>query len=469
MSALSTLRDMIGGRPQQYVPSLDPFLELDVDALAAQLELEAEGTRRGEAELPPSDIASMDDIELGIVERIENEASRVYRECVHELRTIDGRLNSLDLEGSFTTARAAATSATAEFVAEARLRQGHLTAKRKAVQQAGEFLEEFRQENKLRRLAHSPIHGMAYWGVLSGAVVTEAAINSIFLRVNDDLGYLGGAVMAFAIAVVNVFIATVFGKFVMPQKNSVKQGVQVRATVLLLLYVVFALSLNLVGAHFRYLKGTGVDDPGGAAIASFLVNPVGIPDFISWLLVAFGLGCSFLALWAGYRSDDEYPGYGRATGQYEGILDGYNTELEHAHDALGSIKDEATELAMVVERKLARDRREYEAALLSRSSLIALYNDRHPNLETAANRLLGIYRTANRIARTTASPKHFDERWRLRPLAEPAALPSVMLSSDEMDSGLASTRTALTHAVEKINESFVRHIEGFKPIDDVLV
>src|SRR5687768_2628025 len=96
MSALDTLKELIAGRPEQYVPSLDPFLELDVDAIVAEMRLEDEGCKRGESELPPTDAQAFDDIELRIVERIENEASRTYRECVHELRSIDGRLYSLD-------------------------------------------------------------------------------------------------------------------------------------------------------------------------------------------------------------------------------------------------------------------------------------------------------------------------------------------------------------------------------------
>lgn len=469
MSALDTLKELIGGRSEQYVPSLDPFLELDVDAIANDMRLQDEGCKRGEAELPPTDAQAFDDIELSIVERIENEASRTYRECVHELRAIDGRLYSLDLEGSFSTAKNAAGSATAEFVAEGRLRQSELSARRKAVKQAVEHLEDFRRKNELTAPAHEPLSGIAYWGAISAAVVAEAAVNSVFLRVNDDLGYVGGAVMALAIAVVNVFIATVFGQFVMPLKNSVRAGVRWRALGLLVLYVLAAASLNLVGAHYRYLKGLGVEDPGGEAITTFLANPIGIPDFISWLLVAFGLGCSFLALWAGYRKDDEYPGYGRVSRQCEDVLDDYNAILADAYESLTDIKNQAHKLAAETERKLARDRREYEAAVSSRSSLVALYRDRHPNLETAGNRLLNIYRTANRKCRSTPAPKHFDERWRLRPLAEPTSAPPSERSGAELDAGLNSTRRALSDAVEKINEAFVRHVESFKPIDELLV
>jgi hypothetical protein len=465
MSALDTLKELVRGRVETYVPSLDPFLEIDVDALAAEMRLEAQGKERGEAELPPSGAGAFDDVELSIVERIENEAGRTYRECVNELRVLDNRLYGLDLVGTFGRARTAATSAIADFVAEARLAQAELSQKRKAVQQARAHIEQFRREHNITHLAHEPLSGLAFWGSVSAAVVLEAGINSVFLRVNDDLGYLGGAVMALAIAVVNVFIATTFGKLVMPQKNSIKPAVRVRAALLLTVYVVVAALLNLLGAHYRYLKGLGADNPSGAAIQSFFTDPVGIPDYVSWLLVAFGLGCSFLALWAGYRSDDEYPGYGRVSRQYDDVIGDYNDALADAHENLGAIKDEAVQAASDLEQRLARDRREYEAALLSRTSLLALYAARHPSLETAGNRLLNIYRTANRKVRTTPPPAHFDERWVLRPLAEPSAAPPPDRTGN-LDEQLAETRQALSNAAEELSQAFVKHIESFKPLDD---
>ena len=473
MSALSALKGLLGGGASgggdgPYTPVPDPFLEIDVDALAAQMRLEEEGKDRGEADLPPTDTKSMDDLELAVVDRIENEAERAYRECIHELRVLDNRLYGLDLIGNFSQARSAASSAIADFVAEARIWQNNLSDKRRAVAQVHDHIQEFRRENNLRRLAHKPLNSVEYLGTVCFAIILEAGINSIFLRVNDDLGYIGGAIMAVAIAFVNVVVATIFGKLVMPQKNSVHAGTRIRGMTLIALYIILAALLNLVGAHYRYLKGLDVQNPGGAAITSFLHNPVGIPDFISWLLVAFGLGCSFIALWAGYRSDDEYPNYGRVSRQYQDVLNDYNDGLADAYDSLTRIKNEAAEVATQLEKKLARDRREYEAALVSRTSLLGLYGARHPSLETAGNRLLGIYRTANRKARNAPSPDHFDQRWTLRRLAEPTVAPPPDQGGANLDTELAQTRRALSDAVEEINAAFVKHVESFKPMDELL-
>jgi hypothetical protein len=273
--------------------------------------------------------------------------------------------------------------------------------------------------------------------------------------------------MAIAIAFVNVGLATLFGKLVMPMKNNIRPGERWLGRSLLTFYVILAAVLNLAGAHYRTLKGQGVDNPGSAAITSFLANPIGIHDFISWLLVAFGLGCSLAALWAGYRSDDEYPGYGRVSREYQAVLDSYNDGVEDAYDTLGEIKDDANETALKVEQALARDRREYDAALLHRTSLLALYGQRHPSLETAGNRLLGIYRSANRAVRTTPPPTRFDENWTLRALTDPGSAPPPTLGT-QVDKELAETKRTLEHAVAEINAAFVAHVESFEPIDELL-
>jgi hypothetical protein len=188
MSALETLKELIGSKPQPYVPALNPFLEIDIEALAAEMRLKEEGERRGEADLPPTDSRTFDDIELAITDRIETEARQAYTECVNELRVIDGRLNGLDLMGSFGRARTGATSAIGDFVAEARIWHGRLSEKRREVKQAHKHIQEFRKTNGLNRLSQKPLKGMAYWGTVIGAVAVESAINSVFLRVNDDLG-----------------------------------------------------------------------------------------------------------------------------------------------------------------------------------------------------------------------------------------------------------------------------------------
>jgi hypothetical protein len=150
------------------------------------------------------------------------------------------------------------------------------------------------------------------------------------------------------------------------------------------------------------------------------------------------------------------------------VLKDYNDGLADAYDTLTDIKDEAAETAAKLEQKLARDRREYEAALVSRTSLLGLYAARHPSLETAGNRLLSIYRTANRKVRSTPAPGHFDERWVLRPLAEPTGAPPPDQGGASLDAELAQTRRALSDAVEEINAAFVKHVESFKPMDELL-
>lgn len=47
MSRFQALRDLVGMGQQPYTATLNPFLHIDVDALARDMDLEAKGAARG--------------------------------------------------------------------------------------------------------------------------------------------------------------------------------------------------------------------------------------------------------------------------------------------------------------------------------------------------------------------------------------------------------------------------------------
>lgn len=466
MSKFQALRDLIGQGISPYTPTVNPFLKVDVDAMARQMELEEKGKARGAVNLPPPNGQTLDDIESEIAERIEDEARQAYIECTNELRVVDGRIAGLDLMRRFAQARAAADGALADFDAAARAALNRLAILRKHVFQYEQYLEEFKKANGLTRPVHEAKTGIAFWGFVIGAVVVEAGFNSVLLRVNDDYGFLGGVTIAFVIASINVFIATMFGKYAYRYVNHIKLVPRLFGWGATLLYLTIAVSLNLVGAHYRDVKGMGATEPGVAAIKSFVESPFSIHDFMSGLLFVLGMAASILAFIVGYRSDDEYPGYGRVGREHQRIQEEYSEGVEDAQSELASIRDTVTELAQSLRDALAKDRREYQSAILSRNSLIANFGQQHPHLETAGNRLLQIYRSANQAARTEAPPAHFQERWQLAPMSELTFLTPPPLN--EIDGAQRDADTALQQALQRINDIHGERLRDFKQIDDLV-
>ena len=77
---------------------------------------------------------------------------------------------------------------------------------------------------------------------------------------------------------------------------------------------VFTAIFNLCVGHIRsiYEEGNiGLDsNPWTEGFVSFIDNPIGLVDFMSWVLVFIGILFAIIALFDGIRVDDKYPGYG---------------------------------------------------------------------------------------------------------------------------------------------------------------
>ena len=467
MSALSALKELVAGRPTGYTPSINPFLQIDVDLLARELRLEELGTARGKNNLPPSNALLMDDIEHQVIDRIEEAARQSFSECVNELRVIDNRLVGLDLMQRFSQVQSAAGSAIVDFHATARAALIRLDQLSREVQLSHGHITAFRAEHRLHRPVQEAITGVGFWGIVLGAVLVEALLNSTFLRINDDFGLLGGMTLAFAIAAINVLVATLTGMHATPLLHHMKAAWKIVGVLIMVFYFLFALGLNLLGAHYRSVKGAGAADPGSDAISSFLASPFHIHDFLSFLLLVLGLGASIVALVAGYRKDDPYPGYGRVAREHQRILDDYSEGVEEAQDELAKIRDEAVSLSHTLRNEMARDRREFDTALLSRSSIVAQFGQRHPYLEGIGNRLLSIYRTANQAVRTESPPTHFSKRWTLAAMQYPSVQPFPD-ETQKMDAAVQSTDRVLEHAIQEMNEALLMHIKSFHKADDLI-
>jgi hypothetical protein len=229
----------------------------------------------------------------------------------------------------------------------------------------------------------------------------------------------------------------------------------------------FTLGFNLLGAHYRTAKEAGSDDPGSVAINSFMESPFHIHDFPSFLLLILGIFTSVAALYAGFNKNDPYPGYSRVGHEHQRILNDYSEGVEEAQDELAEIRDEAVGLSHTLRNDMARDRREYDSAVLNRSSIVAQFGQRHPYLENVGNRLLSIYRMANQSSRTEPAPAHFSQRWSLAPMQDPGVTP-LPDESRSMDAAVQSTDKVLGNAIEELNRAYLKHVENFHQIDDLI-
>ena len=142
-----------------YGPGTNIFLELNVDRIAAELQLAQKGGERGAQERPAQDAQTPDDVEHRIVERIETHKQDAHSLYLEHLHTYDQRMAALDFEERFAVIRQAAPGGSRRFPAlRRRLGAMKLFALRRRVVGSEKEREHFRAFHGLVRTASRRHH-----------------------------------------------------------------------------------------------------------------------------------------------------------------------------------------------------------------------------------------------------------------------------------------------------------------------
>jgi hypothetical protein len=99
---------------------------------------------------------------------------------------------------------------------------------------------------------------------------------------------------------------------------------------------------------------------------------------------------------------------------------------------------------------------------MGRRSFTASFFAHISNLEAAGNQLIGIYRDANRRARTTPAPSYFEQRWQLTQTEVP--VPS-KIDRDLIRKQVEGITASLSDALSKIHEMHDETIREFDRLD----
>ena len=460
MGALSALRNLFASRSPLLALIDDPFVQIDRPALAAKLELEKRGAEQGAHDLPAPDTRTFDQVEAEIQSEIADEYKRAQVEAANQIRVYDNRLAELGLLAELSSIRSHARQAVGDFVAEVANSRKHLATSRDAIAESYEELREFKKEHRLTRPAHAAAPGLVMWSAIFGAWFVEAAANTFLLRLNDDLGFVGGAAAAGIIAALNVGLATAVGRYVLPSTNARGAGQKVAGYALTALWFGIMLIWNLLAAHFRDAKALGLPQPDNEALALLIAQPFRLDSIYSWGLLIAGIVCAVAAAIVAYRMDDPYPGYGAISRRHAQRCADYAAEVDQATEELKEIRDEAIASATDVRGQLGQQFGERGRVLAGRQAFRRRFEEHGTHMEQTANALLETYRAANRRARGAPAPAHFQERW----ILERLPLPDVqIMSASEAD--LKAAERALDEAVAEISGKFDAAVQSFEPLD----
>ncbi|EZP70368.1 hypothetical protein BV96_03333 [Sphingomonas paucimobilis] len=453
------MREFFDRGEQLRAPMDDPFIQLDRNALASELRLRERGTEQGSLELPQSSMQAPDVVEADIEARIRDHFKRAQIDAANSIRTYDSRLSGLALIANLSSIRTQAIVALGEFKTQVVNRRGKLTPSRDAIRDSYEELRDFRNDNGLRRPAHDVPPASATVGSMMIFWLLETIANSMFLRLGDSMGWLGGVIAAAVVGAINVGFAAAVGRHVWPKINHREMSVRVLGWIGSAVWLLLTVGWNLMAGHYRDAKSLGMSNPEAAALGML---GSGLESIYSYGLLLAGLIFAFGAAIAAYKMDDPYPGYGPVWRRHAKRCEDYVADVKAATDELLDIRDDAIGEATDIRMELGRQLAQRQQIMSARDAFRRRYEEYAEQLESTANALLQEYRAANRAARSTPAPSRFDQSWKLSheplPIAPGEDIPRSAIDAAEQD---------LEATVSQISAAFDEAIESFEPLDEL--
>ncbi len=388
------------------------FLPVDVPAQAKKHRLLERGHEDGVRNLP-DDLADEPSLaEQEVTGAISVERERCASEAAAHLRAQRDALAQLQTSMDVARLRQSADEALTRLGEIRALWSGEVAElRRKAVDFSTE-LNEFKLARRLTRAPRLPKDRPMSMALLLLFWVAESAANALFFAAGSDLGYLGGAMLAFCLSAVNVGLGAINGAVFLRRANGNRILDQMAGS---LMFVTFACSLivfNGFVAHYRDLYQSGGEATDvHKALFDLRNTPFDLTSLFSWLLFGAGIAFSVLATWKGFGLDDPFPGYGsherRRVTSREAYLDARGGVIDEASE----VRDEFLAESGEAMEKLRGASARREQLLAARARLMSEFNSVEMNLEQAAQRLLATYRQENVASRTRPPPPHFSRRF----------------------------------------------------------
>ena len=448
---------------------------LDIDELKKELDVKAEAKRLGERNIPNTSDISLTSVEKAVAERLEAERRRALNWASGELKEINKRLSLLDI----TKVVNRNLQVSDEFALKA---NSYLSDVQPMLQKLNEtaiekksVLEDFKVTHARKASAKpdSKIRTAACFFFVLLVIVFEGAVNGRFFAHSFDNGLIDGIMMAVLIAALNVAFAFVLGRLLFPYTNHVNKLARVKGYLSVVLLIGSTLSIGLAAGHLRDSFGQGVNSEitvvASQALESLISHPFVLKDMFSWLLTFLTVFFGVASFIDGYVLKDKYPGYGKVQYEADKARDDYEHELNECRQELAEIKEAYL-------KGLDDDLKEAQKNIISFKAEIqkkkASCQRLTGTLDVAANiigALIALFRTENKVARTTPAPSYFDQPLQVQKLDIPDFSTHQDESSLAEQQKLLDTFLASVDAIRaQIQASFDSKFDQITPVRDQL-
>lgn len=448
------LRSLVQGPSTESHPRTTS-VAINVDRL--RTDAEAAGERDGARNYPSAGAHEWSSTEKQIEARIGSAAQAERERLRKQMQVYGDRLAAVGVDvcvEKFANIPSAIEARYRSLVVKQELLLHGLS---KDVTSLADEMRDFKEGNRLKRLAHYPASRRLAYGFLAILVVAESLLNAYFFAKGNELGLIGGGFQALMFALFNVLLGLLLGRVAFPNvhhRNWFRRSVgAVSVLVVLCVGVVF----NVWVAHYREAVALHPFEAAQTAVVSFRDAPWGLSQFDSWMLLIVGCTWVVLAAVDAYRMDDPYPGYGKLDRRSRSKQDEYVSEVEHTFTVIEGIRETGLKDLNDALREFQFLLGKYHILVAERDLEVARSRDSLSDLEQEANRVLAAYRTANRRCRTEPTPAYFDQDW-IRLPRPPGDLPEpsgpVALRDENALVELQNHRARILAAAQNATDAF---------------
>jgi hypothetical protein len=461
---MRVLGDLLSFLRTQYKPGPGQFLEIDPKIIVERMALRERAKERARADQPPSDSASMDEVEQEIESTIRTIASEDLGRTYDQIATYEQRLRAADVAGAAVDMRVLARQAESDMESMLLAVKGDLRVARKEVLARERRLADFRKENTLKRPAHPPRGHFLFVAVLILLFAAETLPNAVILGAGEELGIAGGYTVAILFSLINLSLGFASGRW--GWTNAIHRSPP--RALLGFIFAVAALAgvffINMALAHYRAAIESGLPAAKAAAavIPMMQSDPWAFGDIKSVIMVAMGIISALIAMMEGWLWEEPYPGYGEVAKHLRDAQSHYHDMVEEKLDYLKSVQEEFVG-RIQVERSRLRDRRqEIPYIIQERQRLAGRFKTHLGHLQDVGRQALTVYRDANRHARTTPAPKRFDEPWGLNGFGpiELTNIPAIP------EAEYAKANKALEDSINKLQTAYEEAIRWIRNLSD---
>ena len=381
------------------------FPDLRVDKIANKLKLEKRGKDDGKSEVPASSSLSMTAAELEAIDEVRKLRSSALNNFEMEMESYASRIASVKSQKQHISLMVG--KAKSEIEVKANGWENKLETARIRVVEHQKKLRKFQYENDIEGPPREQGNVLVAIGVVLVFALLETGMNAYFFQKANPMGILGGPRLAAIISCVNVGFSGTFGYFTR-QIHINRMVAKVRGYVVIVGFIAFAFTANLAVAHLRdALEINPWDESLLLSISSLLERPLDLRSFESWVVCFFGGLVSFASFWKAFSYFEPYPGYKNCWDENEDAIMDYAELYNNAQNSLNELfEDSAEDLRSEVDKRRS-SLMSAEDAVASRETLVRNLSVFLESCNSAANRLLRLYRDANLKTRETPEPSYF--------------------------------------------------------------